>query len=846
MKLHVQETTRWHSVAYDANPTPEKLREEILLGRGNGSDFTLLSAHISPRDQTVFKVASNGTDLVVAAGLFYTTVERLISSDAKVPDSLEILFDLRHDHLGWSQFIFPPEGNAEELSFDPYPEAHNSDYPLLHLKDYRTESETFRSATTKGWRCRWIYATFDASEVFRHSAVVGFNICRTRPELLEFSAWNFPSGNGFQDATGLGHLHRNAPAAVLHDAQAAFEPGCLRLHGRTDCGDITSMKVRAPSGEEHRLEAVTADGQWSAVADLPQLEHGRYSIVVDGNVEPREMHIDAAPPAARKSFTLSATYDTPMSLMPNCYTPERLRSEFSLLKEFGISKMHWIQNPDDWRSFWEYDRWGDNYAKTVEHCGDLLKCATEQAHHNGQQLYALYKVFDIGMNVWWFNEKTPSTVLEMEGLYAPTVPEIAAHPEWTLQSNTAWRRVSAFPITSIRLFSDEPIPAITADLVRLLVSADNRSYDGYTGPFSISQGVQERPNYRWTPAGKVPIEGTTPNWYIEISGLNINEAFAAVQIDSDITLAHRGFMVAEATDANGQEAPLTVATSGHRDFRDKGYFFFKEWQDWVNSTEAILQRRKWSAKDFGMTFQEAPNMPTILEPSYEGTRNLWLGRLQSFLEAGVDGIDIRILCHHNGPMAYLKYAFAPAVCETFRGMYGRDPQTTHEDYQRIRHIRGDFFTQFLRDAKKLAAARGAKLAAHLEYGIEVPTHYNTRMQLFLDYKTWINEGIIDEIQLKYWTAHSPFVHEQILPIARRQGIPVHIISRCFDNGFDHQGILTTEELIASAYRAGFDGFNLYEVDNLIELNAAGVPMAKGFTAPALRRAKQELQRLMSH
>ncbi len=96
---------------------------------------------------------------------------------------------------------------------------------------------------------------------------------------------------------------------------------------------------------------------------------------------------------------------------------------------------------------------------------------------------------------------------------------------------------------------------------------------------------------------------------------------------------------------------------------------------------------------------------------------------------------------------------------------------------------------------------------------------------------------------KWLTAQSPFIHEEVLPLARRQGIPVHIISRCNTNGFDHWGMETTGQLLTDTYRAGFDGYNFYETQNLIEMTPEGKPMPKGYSDPALKKAHRELRAL---
>jgi chromosome segregation ATPase len=70
-------------------------------------------------------------------------------------------------------------------------------------------------------------------------------------------------------------------------------------------------------------------------------------------------------------------------------------------------------------------------------------------------------------------------------------------------------------------------------------------------------------------------------------------------------------------------------------------------------------------------------------------------------------------------MDYMMYAFAEPVREAFRAAWGREVTPSWEDSVRVRKLRGEFYTQMFRDAKRLAAAAGKRFVAHLEAGIEV-------------------------------------------------------------------------------------------------------------------------------
>ena len=197
-------------------------------------------------------------------------------------------------------------------------------------------------------------------------------------------------------------------------------------------------------------------------------------------------------------------------------------------------------------------------------------------------------------------------------------------------------------------------------------------------------------------------------------------------------------------------------------------------------------------------------------------------------------------------MSYLQYAFAAPVRDTFQSLYGRPPRLCQEDYERIRRIRGDFYTEFLRDAKRLVSEHGKKLIVELESGMEVPPSLDCRMQRPMDWRTWLKEGIPDEIRLKWWTMESTFVHEQVLPLARQRCIPVHIISRCLHTGLDIRAREMAELVIGGACAAGFSGYSFYEQQNLMDLSPEGRSTLKGPVRAYFARAREALAAMEQH
>lgn len=845
----VVSASRKHAVVErDANPTPQKIRERILANDRVYSGFEIIYAPSPCWDDSRFMVVGNERTLLVGA-CFMDSIVKLSSVHGKsMADELEILFDPFDDGLGYVQFYFNLSGKTPEVSTGPhrdseplsevivsthlpYPAAQSSAFDGVRLRRYRWWDETISGYSISGMRVRWLFAWFDPREVFRNGKSAGFNIARQRTYIDEFGSWNHASGNGSQDALSLGKLYKDQPPAVVSGVGAAMDRRTMTITGQCARrpGDM-KLRLVGPLGDEIPIKPKWKGGAFTIKAATGGVG-GRYRLKASSGrkqIEPGFVAIDVPEARRARDFVLSMTYDPPDNLFATHYTPQRLDRDFAAWKGQGIQRVQWIDY-SNWPSFFWAGYfgtlWGKQYTRTFKECGDFLHAAVAAAHRQGLEFHTNLKTFDIGMNFATtprpFRKST--TWDKLDNIHASVIPEIAAARGVTFHANPAWQRKPNMPVSRVVIYSDVEIPRLKPGAVKVYVASDNRRYTPLR--CKVTTGTTQRRHQRWTPAGHVDDIGSAKNWYIQIAGIRTDKPYFAVKIEGGkFELWHRGFMFAEAFGADGRPCVTTPATSGSL---EKGYSFWKGWQGWSNQTEAVIQRRSWASDGIGLVFDEADDMPTLLEPAHTQARAIWLGRIGEHMAAGVDGVSIRTYCHHNGPMHYLKYAFAQPVLETFRSMYGRDPRLGDDDYEKIRNIRGDFYTQFIADAGRLVRSRGGTFSVEIESGVEVPSSLHVRMQLPMQWRRWISEGLIDEVRVKWFSPWSVFVHEEVLPLARRHGVPVHVISRCLHQGPGHRFNEMATQLIADSVRSGFAGYEWYEQNNFMELTQSGHPLFKG-------------------
>ena len=790
-----------------------RIREEIRRRDGVQRGFGLIDTGLAAGNETLFKVYDNGKDLLLAICALTAPGDEAEGGLTVGQDSFEIVFDPYHDHVGFVQLVFVPRQEVATYHHLPYPEAQSTAFPELRVKKVSWESGG-RTDSSMGWGLcaeQWLFVRLAAEEVFRNGSVCGFNVVRTWLPEREHSSWNLTSGVGFQDATGLGHLYREPAAGQLSEVAIRSEAGVVTIDAKVPHARRVTASLVDPHGTEVPLAISASGASWRAAAELDRALPGRYRLYPRRGKKPCEPEYVAFDRPSRKNrrpFTVGLTVDIVDDVIMASYTPEGLQAEMDLYASSGIGRIYWIDYTPPWlQSHKELPELVRNARKSERQCGDLLHAGVEAAHKAGMEVVGIYKPYDLANRA------------------EPTECTMRPHPEWFREPHG--------PITSLRIYSTDRIDVSKKPDVRLWVSDDNVRYRPYRGSASVSLGRENRPHYTWSPGGNLPEDRSCRNWYLELSGLAVRSPYLAIEFPpGELRLTHRAHALVEARDEEGQLVSVFPSSGGSR---KGGFCFWEEWPTWRNRSARLLERMNWGPGTHAVSFRPPPSAPGLLEPAFEVVRENWLGRVRRLVQAGADAVDIRTLCHHNGLMDYMVVAFSEPVRAAFREMYGREATPSWEDCERVRRLRGDFYTDFMRRGSEIVRTAGRKFITHLECGLEVPPGLDQRMQIYLDWESWLREGLLDEITLKWWSSQNPYIHERVLPLAHKLGVAVHICDRN-SSLTPLRGGERAERLCGDARKAGFDGLLFYEACNYKYWTPFGQPELLNHVKEAFVRA----------
>jgi hypothetical protein len=237
-----------------------------------------------------------------------------------------------------------------------------------------------------------------------------------------------------------------------------------------------------------------------------------------------------------------------------------------------------------------------------------------------------------------------------------------------------------------------------------------------------------------------------------------------------------------------------------------------------------------------------------LSPSFPETRALWMTWIHAMLDAGADGIDVR-LGHHHADFAWIEYGFEHPVRDEMLKRTGVDIWKTDDfDYNAWRRIRGEGWTQFIREASAAVRGRRKEFATHIDGHFDGAPGTGGAMNIVCDWRAWIEEGLLDRVTGKALWPDASYSRE-VLALAHAKGIPVTFAPYC-NNFFEkreavnHQGdcpvgcATPVERLIEWGQRSGYDSFLLYECASALRARPDGTIHFRPNAEP-LRRVLQD-------
>lgn len=501
-------------------------------------------------------------------------------------------------------------------------------------------------------------------------------------------------------------------------------------------------------------------------------------------------------------FQLSVTVDVPDDFTKGPIDPARLDQMMAAIKRIGATRVHWLYygeiDPNDPRAgnIWDC-YWATHGRATINALGDPLRAAVRAAHAHGLEIYGVLKPYNGGL-AGSFPAGSPeagtrSRLTRIGGNLVQVIPFLEKHPEMRPQRKPF--RPATGPIREIKLTkADAAATRLRPEHIRLWVSHDNHAYRPLpftpNGTLSIEPAPREVRDYH----GNLITRAGDPVNVLRLTGLEIHEPFVVVTTThsdgiGDFRNTPLG-MVDVFGDA-GQPLDCVLATHAAlwikpRDFRtyglefDQGYGHIPVTLDTPWSAPTGDRWTHFSGEDefadealfghgqaggfIGIARGKNTHLSATPCETYPEVRALWLDWVQAMLDTGVDGVDLRISAHGSLSDEPDAYGWNPPVLDAYRARFG-DGEI---EAAKLATIRGDFYTDFVREASARIRQRGKKVQLHLHaeafrsdpvFGQLHGVPANVEFQ----WQRWLDEGLADEVLLRtswFEAAEDPLGVEQ--------------------------------------------------------------------------------------
>lgn len=543
----------------------------------------------------------------------------------------------------------------------------------------------------------------------------------------------------------------------------------------------------------------------------------------------------------RPDFRLETLVDFPDDVIGAAepITAQHIDALMAALKACGISRVSWCDYGDGHGGYLLPDfqeaspaaaapGWR-NYGRTLQLLKNPLAVATQAAHRHGLELYAYYKPYETGPAVVFPEGSLEARLhgrLPHIGGRLPWLDRfVVDNPNLRIQRRTDDLRpgTATPPIYCLQLRKSDDAPTrITAKNLQIWVSDLNYEYRRLDVPFHFEETtpIAARDVHDWN-GRRLTSRGDTIR-VLTLSGLCLTHPYVLVTTDiaeGSGDFENAGTELLQALDGQGKEILGTVATStsiwrgGKTDFQNSGLDF----DTGLGNQRICLDA---AAPRGFIAFAHGRNafLPGALCETEPAVSAYWLRWISELLDAGVDGIDLREENHSTHTDYPEDYGYNPAVLEKCAGEF---------DAATIARVRGDAYTQFLREAKQLCASRGKRLRINFQIDWYRPAPPRDRALAFpanidFQWQRWIEEKLLDEATMRFYALPSTSIHTdavaiQLTQLCRRHSLPLSVNRYVTRN--DDESLQDTLERVR--HDANFAGFIFYETANFAAFEADG-------------------------
>ncbi len=472
-----------------------------------------------------------------------------------------------------------------------------------------------------------------------------------------------------------------------------------------------------------------------------------------------------------------------------------------------------------------------NVKATYRQLGNPLRVAVEAGHRHGLEVYAYYKPYETGVALVMPDgapeAKDNGRLRHQGGFLCVLDPFVVDHPDLRIKRRTDDLPAGDMsePLTVLKLYKRDDAPTrITREHLQIWTSPRNFQYKQLTTPFTFTETFEPAPRDIVDQHGVVITKRGASRRVLRLGGLQITDPYVLVTTDyleGTPDFDNAGTAMLTALDKRGRVIPGEIATGGgvwlsrYVDFRQWGLIFDYGW----GRSVVRLDESNLTGHHGLIAFARGKNayLPAALCETEPAVRAYWLHCVDEMLAAGVDGIDIREENHSTHTDQPEDYGYNPAVLQRCRPGYDTRAE--------MMLVRGDAYTEFLRQVKRRTKARGKVLRYHLNMDYFRPDPPPDRApaypaNLTFDWQRWLDEGLLDAAVLRSYHHRAAMRTDtfgaQMVDACRERNLPVSFNHHVFTGD---PWYLEEAKKVAADYR--FAGLILYEAHSFLRTKEDG-------------------------
>ena len=551
-----------------------------------------------------------------------------------------------------------------------------------------------------------------------------------------------------------------------------------------------------------------------------------------------------------RAFLLSATVDFPDDLELGVYTPHLIDQVMATLRATGVRRVNWL----DYGC--AIDRASPLYNPILERrafgpaslaaLGEPLPVAVEAAHRHGLELIAVMKPY-AGASIITWPEGSPDGgrpgLRRVGGTLHDAFGYLERNPRLAIEGRADTKAAPVHPsaIAAIRLTKADASPTrVDREHLEIWTSPGNWRYRRRDIPFEVRDQVRPAPADVHDYFGHLVTRAGDPVRSLTLTlGAPLDEPYVLVTTtfrDGEPDFTNTASAMVEALDRDGRPIPLVVATrsataDATRDFRtaglefDCGYGPFRTALDADNAATSGA----WDTPQGGcIAFTTGRNGVLAGGPceSLPEVQDAWLAWLRWIIDAGVDGVDVRISAHGTHTDQPHEYGFNEEI------LAGLRRQGRAETLDEIRRERGNRYTQFLVRAREMLRRSNRSMAVHLHTEAFRPDPVHGQLMGFpanidFQWQQWLADRLVDHATLRtqWYESLGPENNDDLpglladpvvadtIARAKARGVPLVLNRYAMEGDTIRTGARLErylDELEFAVRDPRLDGFDLYE------------------------------------